>query len=392
MKRRLGYLALAVLLNVPCLVLKAQVKGDPSLRQLPLLLPQKKQGGHISAALENLYARSLNRSQPSGGLPTTDGLEQYIQLVNGAVVVDITVKEDLPGVTKRLQALGLQVTGSYGRVISGLLPVNAIPLLAIMPQVQYARPAYKPMHQRQQVRPSMQRFTILPAAKPVPVISQGDTAQLSYQARKKMHVDGKGVKLGILSDSYDNLGTAADGVRGGELPGAGNPFNDRKPVIVLQDLDNGTGTDEGRAMAEIVHDVAPGAEIAFHTAYLGQANFAQGIQQLADKGCQVMVDDIFYYDEPFFQDGIIAQSVDQAKKRGVSYFSAAGNNFNNSYESDYRSSNAQLLGAGNGTAHNFSAPADLPRYYQPIYIPPGGSFIASFQWDQPSFSAGGRGA
>ncbi|HTL08985.1 MAG TPA: T9SS type A sorting domain-containing protein, partial [Chitinophagaceae bacterium] len=306
--------------------------------------------------------------------------------------VDITVKEDLPGVTKRLQALGLQVTGIYGRVISGLLPVNAIPLLAIMPQVQYARPAYKPMHQRQQVRPSMQRFPMLPAAKPVPVISQGDTAQLSYQARKKMHVDGKGVKLGILSDSYDNLGTAADGVRGGELPGAGNPFNDRKPVIVLQDLDNGTGTDEGRAMAEIVHDVAPGAEIAFHTAYLGQANFAQGIQQLADKGCQVIVDDVFYYDEPFFQDGIIAQSVDHAKKRGVSYFSAAGNNFNNSYESDYRSSNAQLLGAGNGTAHNFSAPADLPRYYQPIYIPPGGSFIASFQWDQPSFSAGGRGA
>ncbi len=73
----------------------------------------------------------------------------------------------------------------------------------------------------------------------------------------------------------------------GELPGPGNPFHFNKPVEVLQDLESG-GTDEGRAMLEIIHDVAPASELAFHTADLGQANFAQGIQDLADHGCQVI--------------------------------------------------------------------------------------------------------
>ena len=39
-------------------------------------------------------------------------------------------------------------------------------------------------------------------------------------------------------------------------------------------------TDEGRAMLEIVHDLAPGAALAFHTAEGGQANFARGILAL----------------------------------------------------------------------------------------------------------------
>ena len=39
---------------------------------------------------------------------------------------------------------------------------------------------------------------------------------------------------------------------------------------------------EGRAMAEIIHDIAPGADLAFHTAFTGQAEFAQGIIDLAD--------------------------------------------------------------------------------------------------------------
>ncbi len=80
------------------------------------------------------------------------------------------------------------------------------------------------------------------------------------------------------------------------------------------------GTDEGRAMLQIVHDVAPGASLAFNTAFLGTANFAQGIVNLANSGSKVIVDDVIYFAEPMFQDGIIAQAVDTVKGNGVAYF------------------------------------------------------------------------
>src|SRR5262249_8834966 len=90
--------------------------------------------------------------------------------------------------------------------------------------------------------------------------------------------------------------------------------------------------DEGRAMMQIVHDVAPGPAPAFPTAINREAAFANGIIALADAGATVIVDDVGYFDEPFFQDGIVAQAIDTVARKGVVYFSAAGNDGQNSYE------------------------------------------------------------
>lgn len=395
MKRIIPAMVCAVPAFFLSLLVQGQIKGDPVLKNTPQQILLQKPASRLSPALQKLYDNTVSARIPSNQKPVifSDALDKYLQVKEGRVVVDITVKDNRAAARAALQQLGVQITGEYGRVISGTIPFTALPQLANLNSIQYARPAYRPMHQQQGGVSLMQDCIISPyGEKPLPVVSQGDTAQRSWIARKKYNVNGKGVKVGILSDSYNNLGTASAGVFRGELPGTGNPFDFKKPVEVLQDLPDSSGTDEGRAMAEIVHDVAPGAAIAFHTAFLGEANFAQGIQDLADKGCKVITDDIFYYDEPFFQDGIIAQSVDQAKKKGVTYFSAAGNQSNSSYESNYRATTDEVFGAGNGTAHNFSAAGDPPRYYQPIFIPSGGTFIASFQWDQPSFSAGGDGA
>lgn len=59
-------------------------------------------------------------------------------------------------------------------------------------------------------------------------------------------------------------------------------------------------------MTENLHDVAPESAIAFHIAFLGQADFTQGIEDLQSADCQVIVDDIIYFAERFFQDSIIA--------------------------------------------------------------------------------------
>ena len=97
-------------------------------------------------------------------------------------------------------------------------------------------------------------------------------------------------------------------------------------------------SDEGRAMLQIVHDVAPGAGLAFYTADNSEADFANGIGKLAASvasggaGAKVIADDVGYFDEPFFQDGIVAQAIDAVEAQGVAYFSAAGNDGTLAYD------------------------------------------------------------
>ncbi len=370
----------------------AQVKGDPVIGGMPSVQLPPKSSSRLDPVLQKLSDTRNARVRVEStkpGIPA-DALPELLQIRGDKVVVDVTVKGDLSTTRAELQKMGFQVKASYGRVISGLMPVSALPQLEAASSVRYVKPAYKPLHVIMGEGTRLGGPGKPVKVPPAPVGDQGDTAQRSVQARKKYKVDGGGVKVGILSNSYNNLGGAATGVAKGELPGAANPFGYKKPVQVLEDLDS-NGTDEGRAMAEIVHDVAPGAQLAFHTANNGQADFAQGIIRLADAGCDVITDDVFYYAEPFFQDGIIAQAVDDVKSRGVAYFSAAGNSSIRSYESVYRPTTVEPLGAGGGFAHDFSAPGTTPRYFQPIYIPPGGVIISSFQWDQSSFSASGVG-
>ncbi|MEQ9122831.1 MAG: S8 family serine peptidase, partial [Alphaproteobacteria bacterium] len=199
-------------------------------------------------------------------------------------------------------------------------------------------------------------------------------------------VDGAGVAVGVLSDSFDALGGAAADRASGDLPA----------VTVLRDA---SGTDEGRAMAQIVHDVAPGADLLFHTASGGQAAFAQGILNLVAAGADVIVDDIVYLGEPFFQDGLVARAVDAAAAAGVAYFSSAGNAARDSYEAAFAGSGQDLALLGSagfidfGELHDFDDGAGVD-VRQRVSIPRGGDIFLSFQWDEPfaSVSENGRGS
>jgi hypothetical protein len=160
------------------------------------------------------------------------------------------------------------------------------------------------------------------------VRSEGDAQLNAASARSGFAVDGSGVTVGILSDSFDRDPSApthaAGDVASGDLPGPGSPCGSTTPVGVLDDSE-AEGDDEGRAMAQIVHDLAPGAVIDFASAFGGELSFAANVRALAAAGASVIADDVVYFEEPFFQDGPVAVAVDEAAASGVSYFSAAGN-------------------------------------------------------------------
>jgi hypothetical protein len=160
------------------------------------------------------------------------------------------------------------------------------------------------------------------------VRAEGDQQLNAANARASFGVDGSGVTVGILSDSFNRDPLAAthapEDVLGGDLPGPGSPCGSTTPVGVLDDS-FAKGDDEGRAMAQIVHDLAPGAAIDFATAFTGEFQFADNIRALAAAGARVIADDVAYPEEPFFQDGPVAVAINDVVGAGASYFSAAGN-------------------------------------------------------------------
>ena len=85
-------------------------------------------------------------------------------------------------------------------------------------------------------------------------------------------------------------------------------------------------------MMQIIHDIAPGADLAFYTAFDSEQDFANGILALAAAGCKVIVDDVSYFDEPFFQNGVVAQAIQTVEAEGVTYVTAAGNDARMRYQ------------------------------------------------------------
>jgi hypothetical protein len=169
------------------------------------------------------------------------------------------------------------------------------------------------------------------------VTSQGDVAHQAATVRSTYNVDGTGVKVGVISNSYDNLKGAAADVTNGDLPGPGNPFGRLTPVTIIGgDLASG-GDDEGRAMLQVVHDIAPGAQLFYATGFVSAAGFATNIQALRKAGCDIIIDDVGWGQESPFQigqatsvkstsnGGIIAEAVNTVTASGALYFAFQGN-------------------------------------------------------------------
>jgi hypothetical protein len=219
---------------------------------------------------------------------------------------------------------------------------------------------------------------------------------------------GQGITIGILSDSFNTSPNsvttdhAAQDIKSGDLPGPGNPFGDTTPIVVL-DEDPVAGTDEGRALMQIVYDIAPDAKQCFATAFTGEVQFAANILKLADpKGkckADVIDDDVGYSQEPFFSDGVIALAVDQVKADGVAYFSSAGNDNSGNYsatfnpisDGDARANFAGNLVLGNvpteltaGGWHNFGNSKNV-SISLPIFASAGVNHFLVLQWDDPFF-------
>ena len=156
--------------------------------------------------------------------------------------------------------------------------------------------------------------------------------------------------------------------------------------------------DEGTAILEIIHDMVPGASLYFATADNSITSFAANIRALRTAGCDIIVDDVFYFVESPFQDGqtsavvstsqggVVTQAVNDVVADGALYFSSAGNEGNldsatsGTYEGDFAAvAAASPLPSGN--VHNFGSAT-----YDTITSP--GEQVVGLWWADPLGGSG----
>ncbi len=236
---------------------------------------------------------------------------------DGDVLVDVYVNGSLADAESALRGLGMRVTATNDkapqRLVAGWLPATEL----LDATALGATKAIRTVRAGKDAADGTDTGSVL---------SQGDAAHHGPQARA-LGVSGAGVKVGVISDSINKVaGGVAASQASGNLPPAPGVH------VLLDDPQAGT-IDEGRAMAEIIYDEAPGlTDIYFSTGTVSAAGKAASINNLVAQGVKIIADDIFYLDEPMFQDGQVAQAVDAAKAAGVNYFASAGNRARQSWE------------------------------------------------------------
>ena len=191
------------------------------------------------------------------------------------------------------------------------------------------------------------------------VTSQGDGISRADQLRTIGSLSGAGIKVGVISDGVDSRSTSQGSL---DLPAEAD--------LDIDPESTGAG-DEGTALLEIVHDLAPGASLAFSGPATSVA-MVESIRHLAydafgGTGVDIIVDDLGFFGEPYFSDGMIAQAAQEAAGAGRVFVSAAGNSGNKHYTGDFN--------PGPGNYHTFG-PGDQSLA---VSVSATGRFLA--QWN-----------
>ena len=355
-------------------------KYDQSLK---LLLTQKefKKISHVHGALRSIINANL-KGELIGKLKDfqlaeNNRLADSYTIIDEHILVDITTGSDP---TETVEALGeihgieinaMASTPAYS-IISVAATGQSLFEMCLIPSLKSATPfvAISDRHYNSSLN------KILQDDKPVYPQSQGsannqaeDALEVNALKRIFSGITGTGISLGTMSDSINQVGNGiADSQVSNDLPA--NGF-----INVLSDTG---GRDEGRAMMELIYDISPGLDTyGYATASTGAANMASNITALSNAGMDIIVDDIIYFNEPNFQDGVIDIAIQSFVNQGGSYFTAAGNRANQSYEATYNALSSY---------HNYSN-SGLGDIFMQVTIPAGGSISVFLQWAEPWGSA-----
>ena len=304
--------------------------SESAMRQIQALQVEKESRSPVHLKLDSQFVFKLKQNRKQAIAAGVTELQPNLEFEpDGRVLVDIDVEvsQDLLNQIAKGGGTVLHSAPEY-HSIHAQVPLEHLEKLAERKDVKFIRRASHV------------------SSNTGSVTSQGDATHLAAFVRSNYAFTGAGIKVGVISDGINYLF---------QSQASGNLDS----VTVLPGQAGPLGRAEGTAMMEIIHDLAPGAQLYYATAYSTEANFAQNILNLRSNGCQIIVDDVMYSTESPFQDGIIAQAVNTVTADGALYFSSAGNEGSFKYgagtwEGDFVDS-GQTLPGYTGKIHKFGS-------------------------------------
>ena len=398
---------------IPPLAMKHAAAAGTASRLSVFGIPQAASASSVSVTQGKLDNTLTAVAQSYPSIAVSDHPIGHLHAVNPAahfrlstptttpeVLVDVVTKGDPQHLKAELANLGMRDIAVFSNDVGGWLPVDQLAKATALADLHFAHAS-------------------MPRTRSSMVATQGDFAQQSSTVRANYAgLTGSGVTVGVLSDSFNcfaqygasGSGVPASGYNGYAYFGFTATYADDAAatsgeaastaalpanVTVVEEancMEYGAPyqlpfTDEGRAILQIVHAIAPGANLLFYTAASSEADFAQGILTLEADGAKVIDDDVGYPDEPFFQDGIVAQAIDTVAAEGVAYFSSAGNDASLSYENT--TPRFSTTGSGSQSSEkllNFDPSGASTTTSLPVAIPqlaPGEYISLIVEWDQP---------
>jgi subtilisin family serine protease len=204
-------------------------------------------------------------------------------------------------------------------------------------------------------------------------LTVGDALLRAANARQRFGVDGRNISVCVISDGVD---TRAAAQATGDLPSQ----------IEVCPQSPGSG-DEGTAMLEIVHDLAPAAKLAFcspKNTDLFDAIVWSAVGANGGKGCDVIVDDIFNLGFPRFQTGREENVINRiVTELGKTYVTIAGNLATGNYRRYFVDADPSGRTANAGF-HDFGrAAGGAPSIGLPVVVAAGGESVVTLQWSEP---------
>lgn len=208
------------------------------------------------------------------------------------------------------------------------------------------------------------------------VTTAGD-AIVKAEALRRLGFNGRDARVGVISDGAN---ARADAIASADLPNDVTVLSECDPAVAR------TTCNEGTAILEIVHDLAPAAELGFCSG-LTTLDFIGCVDDLRTRfGADVIVDDLGFFGEPYFEDGPVASAVKDAVEAGVVYVSSAGNEALDHYEADFFGTLDHFEDeSGNPLPeHDFGAAAGAASDTTlDVTVPVGGAISAYLEWNDP---------